>query len=149
MLSAVVDQEIIFGRLPEKVNNYDRLGGHVSHAPCGGKFFVEIVGVDIESLAIDVNKHRCGTHHCHSLGGGEEGEVGHEDGIAGTDIQSHQRHRQGVGAVTTSDAMFHSHIVGQLLLQLRHLRTHDIGSAAGDTQQGFVHLGAHGLVLSM
>ena len=107
-LLAIVLQLVIFSRQAKEVDGDDSFSCNTGMV----QLFVKVADVDVVGSLVYVDKDRSGADHSHRLGSGKEGEVGHKDGIAGTDTQSHQCQTQGIGAIGTGDAVFHSHIVG-------------------------------------
>ena len=61
-------------------------------------------GVRVEGeVGTDVDQHRHGTCHRHGLGGGDEGEGRHEDGIRGADGRASSTSTSTIGAAGTRD----------------------------------------------
>ncbi len=52
-------------------------------------FITQVFVINVERMRVYIDKYRRGSYHGHSLGGGEEGKIGDEDSIAGTDTEDH------------------------------------------------------------
>ena len=84
---------------------------------------------DIKGVGADIYKDGGGSFQRDYLGGGEEGEVGHEDGIALAHSPCLEGKGESIGAIGTGETMFYANILGELGLELLDLRTHDILAA--------------------
>lgn len=138
----------VVGGQAEEVDGYDHpraqraLGQHGLHG------LLQTGSGEVEGGGVDVDKDGGGAHGGYHLGRGEEGEVGHEHGIARPYAPHLQCQQQGVGAVGTSEAMGGAHVGGQRLLKFAHLGALYVMCVSGYLQQGLVNVGAQGLVLS-
>ena len=84
---------------------------------------------DIKGVGADIYKDGGGSFQRDYLGGGEEGEVGHEDGIALAHSPCLEGKGESIGAIGTGETMFYADILGELGLELLDLGTHDILAA--------------------
>ena len=88
-----------------------------------------------------VYENGCGTFERDHFGSGEEGEIGHEDGIALADAKGFEGKGEGIGAVGTGKAVLDAHIFGQLLFEFFDRCTHDKMGRGGHVGHGFVYIG--------
>ena len=84
---------------------------------------------DIKGVGADIHKNGGGSFQRDYLGGGEEGEVGHEDGITLAHSPCLEGKGESIGAIGTGETMFYADIFGELGLELLDLGTHDILAA--------------------
>lgn len=93
-------------------------------------------GIDVPGVGVDVGEDRPGPGAANGADGGEEGEGGGDDLVAGTDVEGRQGQRQGIGTGGTADAVAGAAITGDLLFQGGHLRAENDLSGPKHPQGG-------------
>jgi hypothetical protein len=83
------------------------------------------------------------------LAGGEEGERGGENGVAGTDAVRHQRQKKSVRTAGAADGMAHPDEIGEHPLQFVHFGTHDVFSVIKNPLDSRIDLRADALLLRL
>jgi len=102
-------------RLAIEADRHDRLG-------LGGDPGLDLGRVDVAGVGLDVHEDGGGTNQDNHLGGGDEGEGGGDDLVAGTNAECHQADQQGLGAAGDRDAVLGAGVGGQTLFQFADLR---------------------------
>ncbi|MNQ89317.1 hypothetical protein D3C85_1046230 [compost metagenome] len=110
---------------------------------------LQMARVHVVGRLVHVDEDRLGVEPGHDLGGGREGEAGHEDGVAATNAPGHQRQGQGVGAVGAAQGVLGLTEGGQIGLELAHLRAHDPGAADDGLLNGGLDLAAEAKALGL
>ena len=112
--------DLVIGRLAVEIDRDHATGGEpkpLRLADCR----LGLLRVEVEAVGTHIDKDgRCAAKQCH-LGGRNEGECGHEHGIAGTDALGHQSQQQRIGAVRATDAVARAAKGGKLPLKLDDL----------------------------
>src|SRR5262249_47404391 len=88
----------------------------------------------------DVDERGAGAGAGDAAGGGEEGERGQDDLVAGADLQGVQGQREGVGAGAAADSVAGPTIGSDLLLEGGDLRPEDDLAAGQDARDGGLEL---------
>ena len=99
-------------------------------------------GADAEGLGIDVAEDRPRADRRHRLGGGVEGERGHDHLVARLHAERAQSDRQRVGAVRDPDHVLDAEVLGELRLESVHLGAEDEPGRLHHLQQAPVELRA-------
>ena len=99
------------GGKTEEVDSDDYTGGEAAFGLDFLNLSLKVGGGDVEGGLFDVDKDGGGSFEGYNLGGGEEGEVGHEHGIAGADAPGFQSEGEGVGAVGAGEAVFYAYVL--------------------------------------
>jgi hypothetical protein len=84
----------------------------------------------------------------HNAGGGEKGEAGDEDGVAGPNPEGSERQEQGVGAARKADGMLDAAVGGGFVLKLLHVRAKDELAGIENRMDRCVDLGTNRVVLA-
>ena len=129
-------------RLAVEADGHDGLGAGADLGRDQGR-------VNVAGVGFDVDEHRGGADQDDDLGGGDEGEGGGDDLVAGTDPKGHQADEQGLGAAGDGDAVLGAGIGGQALFQFPHLGAEDVLAMLQDALDAGVDLGLEGLVLGL
>ena len=130
---------LVIGREAEQVHGDDHAGTQPSFRQDFLHRALQISGIDVERLLVNIHENRLSAFKRHDLGRGEEREVRDEHGITGSDAPSLESQGEGVRPVRAGQTMLHTHIFRQLLFQRPHLRAHDIGAGRHRVQDGPVH----------
>ena len=109
---------------------------------------VEFGWIEVKGLGVDVHEDRGGAEEADDLGGGDEGEGGGEDGVAGADPVGHEGQEQGVRARGTADSVLGAHVGGESVFQFLDFGAHDVVSVGQDRLDAGVELGFNALLLS-
>lgn len=119
------------GHLAEEVDWDDGFG--FSPDEGGG-----VDGIEIEAVFSDIAKDWSGPDAGDAAGGGEEGEGGNNDFIAGADAQGHEREEDGIGAGGDPQVVQDTREGGAFLLKGSNVRAHDKLAAFENTlESGF------------
>ena len=103
----------IGGGKAEEVDGDDYPGGEAALGLDFLNLALKVGGGDVEGGLLDVDKDGGGSFEGYYLGGGEEGEVGHEHGVAGADAPGFQCEGEGVGAVGAGEAVLYAYVLGE------------------------------------
>ncbi len=129
-------------RLAVEANGHDGLGA-------GTDLGLDQGGVDVAGVRFDVDEHWGGADQDDDLGGGDEGERGGDDLVAGAYPQGHQADEQGLGAAGDGDAVLGAGIGGQAVFQFPHLGAEDVLAVVEDAVEIALQLGAEGVLLGL
>ncbi len=105
-------------------------------------------GVDVVGLGVDVAEDGRRTDVVYGAGGGEEGEAGDEDGVAGADAEGAQRQEERVGPAGEPDRMLDVAVRGGGVLESLDVRSEDELTALQHVTDRRVDFGADGAVLT-
>lgn len=107
------------GRLAVEADRHDGLGAR-------GDGGFDLGGVDVTGVGLDIHEDRLGAEQHDDLGRRNEGKRGRDDFVTRLDSHRHKADQQGLGAAGHSDAVLGAGVGFELLLQLAHLRAHDV-----------------------
>ena len=101
------------------------------------------------SPGIDVDEDRRGPHEEDCLAGSDEGVGDGHDLVPGSDPVGSEGDVERVRAVGHRTGVRRAAELGELVLELPHVRSKDVGGALENSRDGFVDLGADALQLSL
>ena len=131
----------IVGGQAKQVDGDDDTGGEGAVGNDGLDGSLKVGGGDVERGFVYIDEDGGGTFEGDNLGGGKEGEVGHEDGIALADTPYFEGEGEGIGAVGTGDTVAYADVLGELDLELLDGLAHDEGTGLHHTEHGTVDVG--------
>ena len=131
----------IVGGQAKQVDGDDDTGDEDAVGNDGLDSSLEGGGGDVERGFVYIDEYGGGTFEGDNLGGGKEGEVGHEDGIALADAPDLQGEGEGIGAVGTGDTVAYADVLGELGLEFLDGLAHDEGTGLHHTEHGAVDVG--------
>ena len=114
----------VVGREAEQINRDHRLRrqpGALGDRHRAG----DALGIDIETLRLDIDENGRGADQRHHFGGGAEGEGRTDHCVAGADALGHQHQLQCVGAAGAAHGVFGAAELRQLRLERPHFRAED------------------------
>jgi len=96
--------------------------------------------VDVLRPRLDVDKDGGRARKPNGFGGGEKGVGGGDDLVPWSDPECQKTEQQGIRTRVHPDRFLHAHVLGQLLLELRELRTEHIGAALEHVVNGLINV---------
>ena len=128
------------GHLSEEVNGHD-----------GFCFWSDAAGgvgeIEVEGVGVVINEDGGGADARDAAGGGEEGEGGAEDFVAGADVEGHEGEQDGVGAGGDADGVFGVGEGGGGLFEVGDFAAEDELAGFEDAGEGCFEFGGEGGVL--
>ena len=106
-------------------------------------------GSHIEGVRVHVHHHRAKAQQCNDLSRSHIGESGHDDFVAGFEVQSHEGYLEGVGAVGAGDDVPGAEVGFQILLKAGHGRASYKGGVVHHFADAGVHVFFDFLVLAL
>ena len=116
------------GGKSEQVNSNNGLRLQLAGFDCPLDFVDQVAHIHVERIGIDIHKDGSGALNGDHFGRSEEGEAGHEHGVASLHIPGFEGQQKRVGTAGATDAVFHSHIVGKGFFHLFHLGAHHVSA---------------------
>ena len=126
--------------LPVQADGHDRSGSR-------RYFLLNLFRVDIAGVRLDINEDRLGAKKHYHLNRCDKGKGGGDYLVTRLQIQCHQRNQQRLGTTGHSDAMFGARVLGQPVLKLADLWSHNVLAVIKDFLDSVVDRCAQSRVL--